>query len=75
MLEFSFQCPDQVLAQKHIVVNDNDDSHVVLFTRLAKWLGPGDSIQLVMTHINASAGTASNAGLITFACSYVVCDN
>lgn len=71
---FPFTNPDMVLAEKSVVVNDNDDSKVVLFTRLAKKLGSNDKICLLITHINYG-GQASNAGYVTFHNSYFVKGN
>lgn len=71
---YAFTNPDMVLAERSVVVNDNDDSKVVLFTRLAKKLGPNDKIVLLITHINYG-GQASNAGYVSFHHSYFVKSN
>lgn len=71
---FQFTNPDLTLAEKCVTVNDNDDSKVVLFTRLAKKLGSADRIALVITHLNYGT-SASDAGYVTFHHSYFVKSN
>ena len=71
---YQFTNPDYTMAEKSVTVNDNDDSKVVLSTRLARKLGPNDKICLLITHINYGTA-ASDAGYVTFHSSYFVKSN
>lgn len=74
-LEFTFLNPNNVLAQKKITCNDYDTSSVTLYTRLARWLGPGDSLRVVVTHGTESTTATTNSGGVSFWSSFVITDS
>lgn len=73
--EYTFLNPNCVMAQKKVTVNDYDTSNVTLYTRLARWIDPGSSIRLVITHGSESAANGTNAGVVSFWSSYYVTDS
>lgn len=73
--EYSYLNPNFVLAQKKVTVNDYDTSEIVLFTRLSRWIEPGASLRLVVTHGSEAAGQPTNAGNVSFWASYYLTDS
>lgn len=73
--EYTFLNPNCVLAQKKVTVNDYDTSSVTLFTRLARWLGPGDSLRVIVTHGTESTTATTNSGGVSFFSSFVITDS
>ena len=69
------QCPmflnaDDIIASRYVQCSSADTTNITISSRLARKLHQGDSIKLIITHLNYSASASSGTGLAHYVCTY-----